>query len=176
MDYCTKPISRSKLRMIAGFIRKLFKSKNKYFFDVVKVFELLPHYFDNVFTEIVSDDDQELNGVPAATILLENRRYCIKVKESVYEKAYFEKNGGYRMHIMHEISHYLLFMLGYTPQFDRVYKNKELKSYESVEWQAKALAGEILIPYENTIDMSTMSIMRKCKVSREAALNRKKIG
>ena len=35
MDYKTKPTSREELRGIARFVRKLFKCKNKYRFDVI---------------------------------------------------------------------------------------------------------------------------------------------
>ena len=42
MDYKTKPTSREELRGIARFIRKLFKCKNKYRFDVMDAFERIP--------------------------------------------------------------------------------------------------------------------------------------
>lgn len=172
MDFKTKAISRTEIRMIAKRIRKLFKCKNKFYFDVIKAFEQLPLIFDNVSTEIVLDDDTELGDAPSSIIPDLKGNYTIKIKESVYEGAYYKKIGGYRNHIMHEIAHYILFMLGYTPHFDRVYKNFELKNYESIEWQAKALAGEVLILFENTIGLSKKQIMKKCKVSEEAANKR----
>ena len=172
MDYRTKPISREKLRNYAGMIRKLFKCRNKYFFNVVSAFEVFPIWFPNVSIEIVCDDDPELKDVPGTTIPDFNGNYCIKVKESVYNYAHFKKNGGYRMHIMHEMCHVFLFMLGYLPCIDRTYKNNELTPYESVEWQAKALAGEVLIPYESTKGLSLNQIVKKCKVSKDAAKKR----
>ena len=172
MDYRTKSISRDKLRQYSLVIKKIFKCRNKYFFDVIFAFEVLPLYLNNVTTEIVSDDDPDLKGAPATTIPDFCGNYSIKVKETVYNKAYYDKNGGYRMHIMHEICHVILFMLGYLPFFDRAYKNNELKPYESIEWQAKALAGEVLIPYETTRGMTLEQIMKKCKVSKEAAQKR----
>lgn len=175
MDYRTKPISRKDLRKLSKIIRKIFKCKNKYFFDVIKAFELLPMYFSSVTTEIVLDDDPELNDVPATTVPDMNGNYCIKIKESIYEGAYYKKIGGYRNHIMHEICHVILFIIGFTPYFDRTYKNNELKPFESIEWQAKALAGEVLIPYEKTINMSEKQIMHRCKVSKEAAKMRLKL-
>ena len=42
MDYKTKPTSREELRGIARFVRKLFKCKNKYRFDVMDAFEKIP--------------------------------------------------------------------------------------------------------------------------------------
>ena len=173
MDFRTKPISREKIRAIACWVRTyLFKCKNKYYFDVIKALELLPHKFSNVMVEIVLDDDPDLQDVPATTIPDMKGNYCIKIKETVYDDAYHKKNGGYRNHIMHEISHVILFMLGFLPHFDVAYGNKDLKPYESIEWQAKALAGEILIPYEATKEMDYKTIKKRCKVSRDAALNR----
>lgn len=176
MDYRTKPISRKKIRVIAIFVKKeLFKCKNKYYFDVIKALEKIPFLFGNICYEIVDDNCEELKNVPAATIPDIDGNYCIKIKESVYEKAYFEKNGGCRMHIMHEICHVLLFMLGYVPYFGRAYKNYELEPFESIEWQAKALAGEILIPYYSTKHLDLNQLINKCKISEEAAQNAIKI-
>lgn len=172
MDYKTKAISRDEIRSIARVIRKLFRCRNKYFFDVIRAFEELPLMFDNISTEIVLDDDLELGSAPSTIIPDMKGNYVIKIKESVYDGAYHKKIGGYRNHIMHEICHFILFMLGYTPHFDRVYNNFELRNYESIEWQAKALAGEVLIPYENTIGLTEKEIMKKCKVSSDAAKKR----
>ncbi len=170
MDYRTKPLSREKIREISVDIRKLFGYVEEPIFDVIAVFEVLP-LFNNVSTEIVCDNNPELGKAPATTVLCGDGTYCIKVKEKVYDGA-CEGNGGYRMHIMHEMCHYFLFSIGYTPFIDRSYKNKDLKSYESIEWQAKALAGEILIPYEKSKNMSAEEIVDTFNVSRDAAINR----
>ena len=176
MDYRTKPLKREQIREIASFVRtNIFKCKNKYYFDVIKALELMPHKFNNVTFEIVDDNDPDLEDVPATTIPDLNGNYLIKIKESVYEGAYFRKVGGYRNHIMHEISHCILFILGFFPHIDVAYGNRDLKPYESVEWQAKALAGEILIPYEATRGMDYKAIKKRCKVSEDAARNRLKI-
>lgn len=172
MDFKTKAISRSEIRNLAKEIRRKFKCKNKYYFDVIRSFESLPILYKNVSTEIVLDNDPELGAAPSALVFDIDGNYIIKIKESIYEGAYFDKVGGYRNHIMHEICHYILFQLGYTPDIDKVYKNSELKCYESIEWQAKALAGEVLIPYEATVGLTESEIMRKCKVSKEAAQKR----
>lgn len=176
MDYKTKPISRDTLRELSTIIRnKIFHCTKKYFFDVISALEELPLIGNDVSVEIVADNDGELKGVPCTTTLDPSNKYVIKIKESVYDGAYFKKNGGYRMHIMHEICHYLLFSIGFKPYFYRTYRNNELKFYESIEWQAKALAGEILIPYEETKGLSESQIMKKCKVSKEAAQKRIKL-
>lgn len=175
MDFRTYPISREIIRQIAKEIRKLFKCTDNYYFDVINAIELVPIYFPNVTVEIVSDKDQELKNVPSTTIPDMRGNYCIKIKESIYEGAYLNNVGGYRNHIMHEISHVILFMLGYTPYFDRTYKNNELNPFESIERQAKALAGEVLIPFEATENLTIEEIIEKCKVSKDAAIKRIKI-
>jgi len=100
--------------------------------------------------------------------------YLIKIKESVYEGA-FARIGGYRMHIMHEIAHAFLCLLGFTPILDRQFKNNSLKPFESMEWQAKALAGEVLMDYELTKGMSALELIFRCDVSEESAFNRIKL-
>lgn len=76
------------------------------------------------------------------------------------------------MHILHEICHVILFEAGFFPFMDRTYKIGELKPFESVEWQAKDLAGEMMMPYEETKDKSAKAIKRLCVVSGEASLLR----
>ena len=44
-----------------------------------------------------------------------------------------------------------------------------------MEWQAKALCGEILIPYEETKGLSKNKIISYCKVSEECAIMRLKL-
>jgi len=172
MDYRTKPTSREELRKIAHIVRRVFKCKNKYYFDVVTAFEKMHILFPEVSTEVVSDDEQDMNRVPATTIPDMKGHYHIKIKEQIYDGAYFKKIGGYRNHILHEMCHAILFLLGFTPYLDRTYKNVELPGYESIEWQAKALAGEILVPYEETMGMSAEQIQKLCKVSKDCAEKR----
>ena len=177
MDFRTKKLNREKIRKIARIIKKeIFKSKDIYYFDVIYALEKLPILYDNVRVEIIDDEDSEIfSGAPSSIRIEDDGTYVIYIKQKVYEKAADNENGGYRMHIMHEICHYFLFSMGYTPIFDRTYKNKDLKPFESIERQAKALAGEILIPYDDTINLTVEEIMSKCKVSKDAAMYRIKL-
>lgn len=167
MDYKTYPTSREELRRIARFVRKLFKCKNKYRFDVMDAFERIPSIMPEI-TCLVVEDDEIAGDIPARCIPDFEGRYTIEVKASVYDGA-AEGVGGYRAHILHEICHAILCLLGFTPILDRTYKNNELKPYESMEWQAKALCGEILMPYEETEGLSIKQIRHFCQVSRESA-------
>ena len=79
------------------------------------------------------------------------------------------------MHIIHEIAHAFLCLLGFTPILDRQFKNNSLRAFESMEWQAKALAGEIMMDYEKTKRMSVLELSLKCGVSEDSAMNRVKL-
>lgn len=57
---------------------------------------------------------------------------------------------------------------------ERSFNNNELPAYVSVEWQAKALCGEVMMPYEATKNMSTEEIVNKYGVSKSSAQYRKK--
>lgn len=166
MDYKTKPTSREELRSIARCLRKLFRCNNKYRFNVMTAFEKLPTMFRAVTCTVVEDDEIE-GDIPARCIPDFEGHYTIEVKSSIYDGA-AAGVGGYRAHILHEICHAILCMLGFTPILDRAFKNKELKPYESMEWQAKALCGEIMMPYEETEGLSIRQIQHFCQVSRES--------
>ena len=177
MDYITKPISRGELRIIAYWFRKVFKCKNKYRFDVIDAFERIHSIFDNITVEVIEDDDETSFSidVPAQCTPDMNGNYHIEVRESIYTGA-CNGVGGYRAHILHEMSHAILCMLGYTPLFQRTFKNNEIeKRYTSMEWQAKALCGEILVPYEETKGLSKNKIISYCKVSESCADMRLKL-
>lgn len=167
MDYKTKPTSRKTLRDIAKIIRKVFNCSNGCCFDVITAFERIPIIIPQITTTVV-DDDAFDPDVPARCIPDFSGNYLIEVKNSVYEGAVADV-GGYRAHILHEMCHAILCLLGFTPILDREFKNKELKAYESMEWQAKALCGEIMMPYEETAGLSVAEIEHHCKVSNECA-------
>lgn len=177
MDYITKPISRGELRTIAYWLRKVFKCKNKYRFDVIDAFERIHAIFDNITVEVIDDEDELTfnKDVPAQCSPDMNGNYHIEVRESIYLGA-CAGIGGYRAHIVHEISHAILCMFGYTPLFQRTFKNNTIKKrYTSMEWQAKALCGEILIPYEETKRLSKNKIISYCMVSEQCANMRLKL-
>ena len=177
MDYQTKPISRRELRLIAKTIRRLFGCRNKYYFDVIDAFEKVHKVVPKIFTEIIGDGDANIIPdleVPAACMETKDG-ITIYVREKIYDGAVKDK-GGFRAHIMHEMSHAFLFLLGFRPVLTRSFKNNEIQPmYISVEWQAKALTGEILVPHEVTKGMSARSIMKRCCVSKECACRRRKL-
>ena len=173
MDYKTTKLSRKHIRILAKVIRQIFKEciyKEGLYVDVVKMFELVHSKFKNITTEIVPDE--KLKDIPGECIPDYNGNYHIRIKETVYVGA-ISGVGGYRVHILHELSHAFLCIAGYAPISQTQYKNGELKAYESMEWQAKALAGEILMEYALTKEMTTFELMHKCGVSIDSARNRR---
>lgn len=182
MDYETKPISREKLRKLAKEIKKIFDcNENEYYFNVIMALEKMHFLFKNkahIFYKII-EDDPYTKDIPAFTDICDGE-YIINIKESVYNAA-VKNDGASRMHIAHEISHVILFLYGQKPITYKKFKNKELRPCVSVEWQAKALAGELFIPYEKVKDKTIKEITQLCKVSKDAAsfvlsLNQKSSG
>ena len=168
MDYKTKPISREELRAIARWIKHIFKCKNKFRFDVIDAFEKIHSLFPQITTEIIDDNSTDVisdANIPAACNPDMKGNYHIVVREKVYDGAY-HGIGGYSAHVLHEMCHAILCLLGFTPILDRTFENYEIEPcYLSMEWQAKALTQEIMVPYEETKGMSKKKIKHLCQVS-----------
>ena len=100
----------------------------------------------------------------------------IEIKQTVYDGAYNDSNGAFLCFICHEICHVILFYLGYTPISSRTLKKDEqIPAFRSVEWQAKALCAEVMIPYNESRGMGTKAITDYYHVSRAFAENRNKL-
>ncbi len=173
MDYITEPCSRLELRNIACVFRKMFNLSCDEIVPVVELLDLFCDRLGNVSYDIVDDEELPKN-VPAATELNCDGTFTIKIKNSVYEGAYYRQIGGYRNHIMHEMCHVVLYKLGYVPAFQRSFENKKIQRAFSAEWQAMALCGEIMMPYEATKNMTADEIADKYKVSLLSAQTRLK--
>ena len=174
MDYRTKGISRNQLRNLAKVIRFSWEYDDSSPFNPILELDRLHLHIKRVTYEIVMDDELPKN-VPAACEIVENDNIIIKIKEKVYVGASERKIGGDLMDITHEIMHAFLYRIGFKPTLCRSYQNNSIKPYESMEWQAKALAGEVMIPYEASKGLSVDEIMRKFHVSKSAAEMRVKL-
>lgn len=174
MDYRTKPISRKILRDLATVFRNIFNvtdlSKP---FPVLEILEKVPDVFKGTTIEIVDDSELPKNWKAACTIE-DGDSFTIKIKESVYNSAYTKKDGASLGFILHEICHVFLFLMGFKPILARSFSNNIIPAYCSVEWQAKALCGEVMMPYEETKDLTEEEICRNYNVSTGFAGKRKK--
>ena len=172
MDYLTKSVSRKTLRKYSMILRELFDVNEHEPFPVLEALEKVPKVFKGC-DYIVVEDSKLSKNTPARCVVTDGG-YLIEIKNSVYMGAYEKKIGAYMGFICHEICHIFLFKIGYTPIFERSFKENELRPFESVEWQAKALCGEVMMPYDDTSKMRVQEIMDAYHVSKGFAKNRKK--
>ena len=173
MDYVTKSTSRKALRQMAPFVRKLFGVDPTAAFPVLDALEKLPDVFPGSRAEVLPD--RELPpGIPARCRPDNEDNFVIEIKESIYDGACYKHIGAYRGFIMHEICHIFLYKVGFTPVYTRSFENNKIPAYCSVEWQTKALCGEVMMPYEPTIGMDKDTIMATYGVSKGFAETRLK--
>lgn len=175
MDYKTKTTSRERLRSYAKYFRELFDVPQTGPFPVLEILDRLSDVFENTFYEIVDDSELE-PGTMAACTPTEGGGFKIEIKERVYRGAYENHDGACRGFILHEVCHVFLFSIGFTPLFERSFADGEIPAYCSVEWQAKALCGEVMIPYEESEGLTKQQIVEIYQVSKAFAQMRKKIG
>ena len=165
MDYLTKPTSRIALRQLAPFVRALFGVDSHSKFPVLDALEKLPDVFPGSLYTIVQDYYLPAD-TPARCRPDEDGNFVIEIKESVYNGAYYKNIGAYRGFIMHEICHIFLYKVGFTPIYTRSFENNRIPAYCSVEWQTKALCGEIMMPYAETRGMCRDMIISTFGVSK----------
>ena len=163
VQYISQPLSRHNLRNYAFQLRKLLNVENQLYFPVMEFLEVLPNIFSQLSWEIVEDTEfsQYVHG---ETDIL---NHYIKIRQSVYDGA-CEGNGRDRMTVMHEIAHYLLLCVNGV-KLQRNFDKQVVKAYCDPEWQAKCLAGEIMIPAHLVAGMDLFDVIEKCGVSWDAA-------
>lgn len=175
MDYKTRGTSIKQLRTFARYFRELFDVPQTGALPVLEILDKMPDVFENCYYEVV--DDHSLSPTTMAECTPnEDGGFKIEIKESVYNSAFENNNGACRGFITHELCHVFLFKIGYTPLFECSYGIGELPAYCSIEWQAKALCGEVMIPYKESEGMTQRQIIETYQVSKAFAKMRKKRG
>ena len=174
MDYETKPTSRKDLRHLAAYVIKLFDVPEGGPFPVLEALEKLPDIFDGSGYQIVEDKKLSPQTMAQCTPN-DTGGFTIEIKESVYVGAYENQIGALLGFICHEIYHVFLFEIGFTPIYARSFADGELPAYCSVEWQAKALCAEVMLPYEETRGMKPNELVDTYHVSKAFATNRRKL-
>lgn len=163
MNYIAEPIQREELRSLAKEIRKIFSVENKLYIPVITILEnVMPILFPRVSYEYVSKEEFTNNKHAETDVV----NHIIRIREDVYYGA-VNGNGRDRMTIMHEIAHYILLVICGV-KFERNFEKKVI-TYQDPEWQAKALAGEIMCPHDKIKHLSADEIAQKCGVSLPAA-------
>lgn len=176
MDYESRlSLSRIQVREISRFARRMLKIKTVKF-PVLKALErLIDKFPNNLYYRILTDDEFETNVMAELTPEGDDV-YCIKIREKVYEKA-VNCDRACLGFICHEMCHFILihiFEAGPVLKvnesglvYARSFKDRELPLYKSMEWQAMALCGEIMIPYEKCKKYSFRQIVSRTHSSDE---------
>lgn len=178
MDYKAKTgLSRNQIRRLSKIIRKGL-GIDTLRFPVLKVLDKLETLYPDNLYYVVENGKFFEKGVPAYLEQETTNTFCIHIKQSVYTRA-LHGNGGCLGFIAHEIAHFLLIFvfgigadfcrLGDTLIFARETRKQEIKIWDSMEWQAKALCGELMIPFEKCKDMSLEEIIYYTNSSMEQA-------
>ena len=174
MDYKTKPTSRNDLRKYAKVLRKLFKIPPNGAFPVLLILDKISDVFEGCTYDVVEDNKMPPQTM-ARCVQNEFNGFTIEIKESIYNGAFKKQIGAFLGFICHEICHIFLFFIGFRPIYERSFDNNELPAYCSVEWQAKALCAEVMVPFDETHGMSVNSIMNQYHVSKAFAQARIKL-
>lgn len=151
------------LRRLAKEIREILELTDEIYFPITEVLEML-HCFDkDAHFEIVEANELEKNEHAVTDITTKT----IKIREDVYDGA-CNGVGRDRMTIAHEFAHFItLCVCGF--KLARSFGNNEIPAYRDPEWQAKCLAGELMIDSELVKGMSALEVSEKCGVSFDAA-------
>lgn len=173
MDYVTKPLTTKKVRLLAELFRKEFKLDPHEKIPVLFLLDQLADVFGNHFHYEILDDHEFPPSVMARCCLNNEGGFTIEIRESVYSGAH-KGNGAFRGFICHEICHIFLFKIGQYPEFNRAFPDNEIPAYCSVEWQAKALCGEVMIPYEDSLEMNVTALVANYGVSEASAKYRRR--
>ena len=161
-SYSVECKSRKQLRLLAEKVREILGLSNRIMLPIVELLDVFSKAFDNFSYEII-EDDQLPDEIHAETNIASGH---ILIKQSVYDGA-CEGNGRDRMTIAHEICHYItLCTLGFKVQRNF---GKTIRPCEDPEWQAKCMAGELMISKRLTKNMNPLAIAEACGVSFDAA-------
>lgn len=169
MDYETKPISRKKLRVIAKLIRSKYNIKTIEF-PVIKILDQLTKDNPHDLFYVIEDDKEFDKNVMCYITQTLNEGYCIHIRNSVYIGA-INNVGSCLGFICHELAHFILMHLfGFKAIINCETNPKRNIPYcKSVEWQAKALCGELMIPYEKCKNLDINEIIELTKSSEKQA-------
>lgn len=151
------------MRRLAKKIREILNLKEKLYFPIVEVLEILHKFDKDAHFEVVGYDELEKNEHAVTDIITKT----IKIRTDVYESAC---NGGGRdrMTIAHEFAHFItLCVCGFT--LARSFSEEGVPAYSDPEWQAKCLAGELMIDSDLVKGMSCLEVSKSCGVSYDAA-------
>ena len=156
--------SRQDLRDLAKEIRTTLGIDDLIKFPAERILDIIHLIDSEAHFECVPKDELK-NGDFATTDVISK---TIKVREDIYDKAY-EGNPFSRMVIVHEFAHFITINV-YGFELAMNTGKRKNKAYEDPEWQAKCLAGELMMPYDKIQGLSVKEIQEKCGVTKQAVL------
>lgn len=161
--FCVEPMSEQRIENAAVQIRNLLYPAGSKFLDVIDLIEhKLPIIFPNFRYEIVRDEelpDREAEFNPV--------EFCIRVRETVYEKAQ-NLDGRSRFTLAHELGHFFLHR-DQTLAFGHPSENGSIPPYQHSEWQANIFARNLLAPRHLTRGMTAIEVETVFEVSYSVA-------
>jgi hypothetical protein len=137
LNFVAVPRSRKELRRWAEVVRQVSDFGNEPRFDIVRFVELRLPVLDDNATFALTDDLGP--GIHACTDV---QSRCIMIRPEIYRWA-VAGHGRDRMTLAHEVGHLLLHT---EVQLARRIGPAPLAPFRDPEWQAKAFAGELMIP------------------------------
>lgn len=163
MQYVSPPMSIKELERLAWQFRQQVGLSQAQYFPVLEFLERIKHFFPDGPDWDIVEDHELPQGVHAQYDVIRN---LISISNSVYIGA-GKGNGRDRMTIMHEIVHFLL-IRHHGLTLNRSF-GEEVESYRDPEWQAKCLAGEIMMCTRMVRRMTPAQVTLVCGVSPAAA-------
>ena len=164
MTVIAEPIQRITLRALATKLRELSKYGDVLLFPIVQFIEhKMPLLFPSFHLEIMPKTYFPPN-IHGET---EIKDRVIRIREDVYHGA-IRGMGRDRMTLAHEVGHYIL-LVAKGLKLYRSFEGATIEAFRDPEWQAKALAGELLCPFHLIKGMAAPQIVLACGVSDEAA-------
>lgn len=167
MKYSCPPLSRKQLRAYAKSIRTSLKVETSFMFPVERFLEAFHLLIGDETFSFQTIADEDWDQPPSRHAYFDLTDNCIYIKESVYLGA-IDGNGRDRMTIIHECAHVLLLQHSHLT-LARSFDNEYVPPYCDPEWQAKCLAGELMVPIDLVTGMSASEVSFKCGVSLRAA-------
>lgn len=173
--YSVRGMSRKEIRDYANKIRKIFKIDFLNFIDMPKLLDLISIAFVklnlNFNYEIREENDQIFEDYEEAFTCMKTG--TIYFKKSVIENACRHKYNRGAFTIAHELGHFFLHYFQVDVKLSRISEDESVPIYKDPEWQANTFASELLMPFEQCINLDEQMIRKKYHVSRQAAKTRK---
>lgn len=171
-DKVAKPLSISEIRNVAYFIRDLIDVPFDKNINMVKALDKLTFKFQRYnfnYMVLPNNSPDFERGEEAKTDIVNGTIYF---KESVIEQASHKRFCRANFTIGHEIGHFVLHRVLNLMNFARMALPIEKRIFEDPEWQADTFASELLMPYEQCLNLSPKEIRRKYHVTQSAANTR----